>query len=261
MKHMRIYIYNEIPTSDLKFNILIEKLNLKCPFGEFISCGNFVEYYYSDKLIEDLANTWNDDLSDKLYKEMNPQERVKFESDGYKRPEIFSRDLIYNGWKFYEVLYNQLPPGEKISRILHVALTPRLLVTKGGGDTRFHARTIFAGQLSVISSLGLIEAPARPTGYYMLEAAYRQMGIEAPQTEIRRRFEGQFLTEHDKRLTDVIFGYVLQAIAYNFWGEGFCDDPDCRLFNAHLQKDLLHAQLDEPEFCPRHEKYFKRAGD
>jgi hypothetical protein len=46
----------------------------------------------------------------------------------------------------------------------------------------------------------------------------------------------------------------MQAVFYALTGDPFCDDPCCRLFNAHWQREMLAAQLSRPDFCRRHEK-------
>jgi hypothetical protein len=55
-------------------------------------------------------------------------------------------------------------------------------------------------------------------------------------------------------MTDVLKGYVAQALFYHLVGYPFCEDKNCRLFNAHRQSELLHAQLHSPyEFCSKHQ--------
>jgi len=47
----------------------------------------------------------------------------------------------------------------------------------------------------------------------------------------------------------------MQALFYHLSGEPFCDDPHCRLYNAHWQHELIHARLASfYAFCPRHLK-------
>jgi hypothetical protein len=60
----------------------------------------------------------------------------------------------------------------------------------------------------------------------------------------------------------VLKGYVLQAVFYQATGEAFCDDPDCRLFNAHWQEEVLRAQRDVPyDLCPRHARQWAEWGN
>ena len=34
----------------------------------------------------------------------------------------------------------------------------------------------------------------------------------------------------------------------------FCDNKQCRLFNAHWQKDLFISQIENKKMCEKHEK-------
>jgi len=44
----------------------------------------------------------------------------------------------------------------------------------------------------------------------------------------------------------------LQSIMYYETGESFCDNKECRLFNAHWQKDLFYTQIENKKFCKKH---------
>jgi len=67
------------------------------------------------------------------------------------------------------------------------------------------------------------------------------------------------LSVKPQRLTEVMKGYVAQALAFHLWGDAFCPDKDCRLFNAHWQEELIFAQLKGSyEFCPKHAELLKK---
>ncbi len=72
--------------------------------------------------------------------------------------------------------------------------------------------------------------------------------------EIKKKYKGQFLEYHDLRLSEIAEGYLIQAIMYYETGEVFCEDKDCRLFNSHWQKDLLHSQIDNKKMCSKHQE-------
>ena len=74
---------------------------------------------------------------------------------------------------------------------------------------------------------------------------------------IKQKYKGLYLEYNDTRLSKIIEGYLLQAIFYYETGESFCDNLECRLFNAHWQKDLLHSQLDVGKLCEQHQKILK----
>ena len=69
---------------------------------------------------------------------------------------------------------------------------------------------------------------------------------------IKKKYRNQFLDYHDKRTSKIIEGYLLQAIFYYITGDPFCKNLDCRLNNAHWQKDLLYSQLEFGRLCDKH---------
>ena len=77
----------------------------------------------------------------------------------------------------------------------------------------------------------------------------QKLGIQS----IKDKHQGEFLEYHDERLSKVIEGYLLQVIFYILTGESFCDYLDCRLNNAHWQRDLLNSQIENGKLCDRHQ--------
>ncbi len=250
-KSQMIYFYNEIPAGDIDLEGIVKHIKTICPFADIEVRDNFISHYLSPELINNLSNAWNWELSGK--EGQGEEQRRIYEQSAYQRPETISPQIVYDGWRLLEILKFRIFKTEASVRHLHIFLTPRLFVTKDEGERRYHARTILGGQLSLISSSGLVEAPARPMEYYFMQRAYLGMGQDIPDELVKEKFAGQFLEYHDPRLTDVIIGYILQSIAYYFKGEAFCNDPNCRLFNAHRQQEMLNAQLSRPEFCARHQ--------
>lgn len=252
---MQIYIYNEIPENDLDMERVLTYMQQKLPKAVVELRQSFVAHFHSEEFLKKLSNAWNKELSAQRNIERDAEERLAYEKQVCQQADKISPNVIYNGWYFWELLQSRIPCAENSTDKLHLFLTPRLFVTQDEGDRRLHARTILMGQPSVVSSSGLVEAPARPMEYYIVQAGYHNFGQEIPEAELKR-FEGKYLDYHDLRLTDVMIGYILQTIAYRFWGEGFCGDSNCRLFNAHRQQEMLNAQLAPPEFCDIHQRLF-----
>jgi hypothetical protein len=126
---------------------------------------------------------------------------------------------------------------------------------------RYHGRTIILDfPLAIISTTGIVEAPARPQEFYIKQAAYhraRQAGFKMPDEsdfmdDLNEEFREQFIGYDDSRMTEVTKGYTLQAIFYLFFGEAFCERLDCRLHNAHTQEAMIHAQIESAE--SRHDR-------
>ena len=96
----------------------------------------------------------------------------------------------------------------------------------------------------------MIEAPAKPKQYYLdLMTEFSEERLK----EIKKKYKGEFLEYHDPRLSEIAEGYLLQAVMYYETGEAFCEHKDCRLFNAHWQKDLFFSQLENKKFCDKHQ--------
>jgi hypothetical protein len=135
-----------------------------------------------------------------------------------------------------------------------IVVTSRMPVTWEGGERRYHGRTLLCHYpLALISTTGLVEAPARPREYYLRRIALeRARGMGMPVEETGEEFLGASLTYGDPRLTEVVKGYALQGAFYFLTYDPFCDDPDCRLFNAHTQGEMIRAQIRSGRLCGRH---------
>lgn len=139
---------------------------------------------------------------------------------------------------------------------LHIAFTNRLTCTYDDGDCRYHGRALIGAGPSIISTTGMVEAPAKPREYYveLISGMTRGLNVDAA----GRRYAGSCLAYHDARLSDVTRGYLLQSILYYSTGDAFCDRRDCRLYNAHWQADLLYSQLESARLCEKHQGVLDR---
>jgi hypothetical protein len=165
-------------------------------------------------------------------------------------------------WKIFGILYEGALYQKKISDLIFkeglvfecciIFITNQLFGTWDRDDHRYHARVSLYGFPSLISLAGLVEAPAKPKDFYIK----KQMGT--PVELLKEEFQGGFLDYGDSRMTEVLKGYVMQALFLHLTGDPFCEDRDCRLFNSHWQEEVLHAQMNgKYEFCPRHAAILK----
>lgn len=135
-----------------------------------------------------------------------------------------------------------------------IILTEKLFATLDE-DKRPHIRASIYGFPSVISLSGIVEGPAKPKNYYLYKQKYAALGIwEREQPKIKQKFRQQFIDYQDKRLTDVLKGYIAQALFFYIVAAPFCPYKSCRLFNSHWQEDLIYSQIKLARFCKRHEK-------
>ncbi|NVM55560.1 MAG: hypothetical protein HWN66_17770 [Candidatus Helarchaeota archaeon] len=154
--------------------------------------------------------------------------------------------------------WDLLPEDDNILDCIHIIITNRLFGTFFTGDGRYHIRSILCSKLSLISTAGIVEGPAKPRLFYKLKHQSSALGTNIPIEIFKDQFKGQFIDYDDPNLTEVLKGFVSQALFFNLKGEPFCSEKDCRLFNAHWQSDLINAQLLQAKFCLKHEKNLEK---
>jgi len=157
-----------------------------------------------------------------------------------------SEVYMYDGFELQKILRYLNEDKE----ILHIIITNRLTCTFDENDNRYHARAVICANPAIISTTGIIEAPAKPREYYFEAMALKSQGLGIESA--KEQYKNRFLEYNDKRLTKVLEGYILQIIFYNITGESFCEDIQCRLNNAHWQKDLLFSQIERSKLCKKH---------
>ncbi len=164
--------------------------------------------------------------------------------------------IIYEGFSLQQLYLNLIDEGEKDIKHLHLVFTNQLFATWDPSNIRHHARVSMYGFPSIISTSGIVVAPAKPRDFYLK----RQLGQDP--NRLKEEYKGSFIDYGDPRMADVLKGYVAQALFYHLVGYPFCEDKNCRLFNAHRQNELLQAQLfSNYEFCPKHKAVLEQLKD
>lgn len=259
----RLWLYDEGTAPTLRCDEVALYLAETVPGCASACRGDFVSHWLagSGETVESLAATmaalkirdFSSPLSDA---EPLPGE-VTYERRRLENRNRGSFGVAYDGFRFQALLAELLGPREPDA--LHIAFTNRLLATWEPADLRYHLRTIVCGAPCVISTSGLVEAPAKPREFYAARQALGSLAVGPAYEALKQQFAGRFLDHDDARLTEVAKGYVLQATAYHLTGEPFCDNPRCRLHNAHWQEEMLAAQLGG-EVCERHRGMFQDRG-
>ena len=217
-------IFKEISLENIKKISNIRIKDITNPFLEHVSSGEEIDF--EKRLCEDTS------LMDSTTKVEDAQE--------------ISQVFMYDGFELQKILRYLNENNETF----HVILTNRLTCTFDEDDKRYHARAVICANPSIISTTGIIEAPAKPKEYYFEVMKLKSQGVDIKSA--KEKYKGKFLEYDDKRLTKILEGYLLQVIFYNITGESFCEDIECRLNNAHWQKDLLFSQLEITKLCKKH---------
>lgn len=208
-----------------------------------------------DEIAKKLASTKVFDMQNpkKIYEPFLPE--IEHEKKLLNEEESSPLGTLYDGFRL-QVLFKKLIEKKELSfKHVHIILTNRLVGTWDPYGKRYHARTSVYGIPSIISLPGIVEAPARPREYYLLRQNMVASGIPraVAEVELKRQFRDRFIEHDDERFTEAIKGYLMQALFYQITFEPFCEDRNCRLYNAHWQEDMINAQLKGGEFCKRHE--------
>ncbi len=245
MKISKIILYDEPTVPEIQIEkikkFIIDTFNIKVE-----KRGNFFEKI-NNETCKKIASTRIFDLKNRYKKHMPSTEEIQVEKENkdMSKEEIMT---IYDGFELQNIIIKNIPITGKV---LHIILTNKITATFDESDFRYHARALISSNPTIISTTGIIEAPAKPKKYYLeLMTSFSKDKIK----EIREKYQGEFLEYHDLRLNEIIEGYLLQSIVYYKTGEIFCKDRNCRLFNAHWQKDLLHSQIENKTICQKHMK-------
>jgi putative metallopeptidase DUF6775 len=156
---------------------------------------------------------------------------------------------LYDGFVLQRLFMELVSDAERYLDHLHIVFTSLLTCTFSEDDWRYHARAVICGTPSIISTTGIVEAPAKPREFYI--AQYR--GFEDT-IGLKKQFADRFIDYGDEKISAAAVGYALQVIFFFITnGEAFCMNESCRLFNAHWQEDLIRTQIQMPKLCSKHQ--------
>lgn len=263
---MRIFIYDEGTAGSLRISEIKEYLSSK--FGNIQVCirAEFIEHYLS-KLNEELRERAFGELAEKfasikvrdINKPVFPQSpsvgEINYEKRRISLAQYKPSGILYDGVQYSLILFSMIDTVEITPNTVHIVLTNQLLGTYDPQDRRYHCRSSILFFPSIISTTGIVEAPARPREYYLMRQRYSLFKpVDLVTAELKEHFKGRFIDYEDERMTEVAKGLAMQAILYTLQGEGFCQDKNCRIFNAHWQEDLIYSQiLAGGNYCQRHQ--------
>lgn len=257
-KSSKLYIYSDCPSKSLDISYIAQNLE---QYGLHIEDrGNLFDYLgLSQKdvgrLARDLSSIQISDIENPLNLTNTASgSGIEEEFNQLMRREIV-RGKFYDGNWIQRVLYRLLAEksyDELSDESIHLIFTGRLFGTFE--DRRYHARVVLMGAPSLISTSGLIEAPAKPKEYYYVRGRMIQSGMDT--SELDSMYKGRFVEYDDPKISSILLSYALQVVAYEKTGEAFCLNPDCCLSNSHWQEEVLKVQY-EGELCDKCKSFIK----
>jgi hypothetical protein len=270
LKFKNIHIYSN-QANNLDFNVIVSEVQKYFPNIPIDVRHPFL-YGIDNVLAERLISTRISDIK----RPFNEQPRVKIQgvSDQNIAYEKNLRDLIhtnnssitgrqykelilYDGFMMQRLFETMINEDEANTHHVHIVFEDRLICTFNEEDHRYHARTILGGSPSIISTTGIIEAPAKPKEWYIKQmqvAAYDMSSDGDQNDEIASCIEKEkYLQYGDYRVNFAAVGYVLQVLFFFITkGNPFCNDINCRLYNAHWQEEVIHSQIQSKRLCKEH---------
>ena len=261
MKISKIFLYDEPSVQEIQIfnlkNFLLETFHIdveikKCVFNNLdektidrISGCRIFDPKIPFKM--HFPSKQENDFEKNVCRDTRLMEKTTMVEDAEKIEDV----VMYDGFEIQNVIYDIITENDSDPNSLHIVFTNKLTCTYNTVDGRYHGRTIICSNPAIISTTGMIEAPARPREYYFETMKCKTQGLDIQ--DVKKNYNGKFLDYHDKRLSKIAEGYLLQAIFYYMTGDVFCDSLDCRLNNAHWQKDLLYSQLEVGKLCDKHQ--------
>jgi hypothetical protein len=253
LKISKIILYDEPSVPEIQLDKLVQFLQEI--FSITVESRDNILKFASKDAASKIAECKVFNLRKDFEKHTPTNEEILFEESNFQDTSKTENIIMYDGFRLQKVLANLISEKEDTENIFHVFFTNKLTCTFDNNDYRYHGRALIGSNPSIISTTGIIEAPAKPREYYFDLMTNFTQGINVD--TIKQKYKGLYLEYNDLRLSKIIEGYLLQAIFYYETGEPFCNSSDCRLFNAHWQKDLLHSQLDEGKLCENHQRILK----
>lgn len=249
MKISKIFLYDEKSVPEIKIKKLSEFI--QNTFSIDVEIRNNI---FNGRGLDTAKNLASCRVinTKKPFEEYSPSiEEIEFEKQSFLDSSKIKNIIMYDGFELQKLISNMMSEDENSLDNFHIVFTNRLTCTYDFNDYRYHGRAVICSNPSIISTTGIIEAPAKPREYYMELISNMSQGLNVD--SLKKKFQGTYLEYHDERISKVVEGYVMQALFYYLTGEAFCEQEDCRLFNPHWQKDLLRSQIEIGKLCQKHQ--------
>ncbi|MGI9534098.1 MAG: DUF6775 family putative metallopeptidase [Thermodesulfobacteriota bacterium] len=234
---INIFLYTDSPSKSLDINKLASFL-----YGFNFNVedrGDFLQYLELDEIAVNELNRFLDNIRiTDIEKPIDDLNRKTVTSE--LNENITNKNFLDGFWlqrKMYSYLYEK-NSSELNQNNLHLIISRKLFGTFG--TKRYHARVLLTGDPALISTSGIVEAPARPREYYFVKAKFLSMGKKI--NELDEIYKDRFVNYDDPKITNILCSYALQQIKSKIAGEPFCENSECCLYNSHWQEEVLILQ-------------------
>ena len=253
LKISTVFLYDEPSVPEIKIGELAHFI--KDTFHVKVETRKNIFNYFQKDIAQELAACRIFDTRVPFQRHNPTTEEIKFEEESFANNKE-TNIIMYDGFEFHKVITGIMPEEELGLDKFHLVCTNKLTCTFDYNDYRYHGRAVICSNPSIISTTGMVEAPAKPREFYLSLLTNITQGLNIDM--IKNQFSGRYLEYHDPKVGEIVKGYALQALFYYLTGESFCESKECRLFNAHWQADLLHSQIESGKLCDKHRQILDR---
>ena len=184
LKFNNVYIYRNA-ANNLDFNVIVTELqkyfpkisiNVRQPFLDNIDivlAASLVSIRISDikKPFNEQQPIINaqEKLDKNIAYERNFPRQIIFNdiSNSITTERQYKELILYDGFMMQRLLGTMINESESNTDHIHIVFDDRLICTFSEEDWRYHSRTFVGGSPSIISTTGIIEAPAKPKEWYI----------------------------------------------------------------------------------------------
>lgn len=251
MRISKLFLYDEPSVPEIKINELAEFIQKQSGISIEVRQSFFQHFRVQEKTFQQLAACRVFNPCVPFEKHTPTAEEITFEKQLEATTHSSNNIILYDGFELQNIFRDIILNSESLSDEFHIIFTTRLTCSYDYDDYRYHGRAVICSNPSIISTTGMIEAPAKPRDYYLRLYEKTSQGLNLD--TIKQEFRGRFLEYHDERLRLVVRGYALQAIFYHLTGIPFCESKKCILHNSHWQEELLYAQIEIGKLCDQHQ--------
>jgi len=210
MKISQIFLYDEPSVPEIQINDLARFIAETFVVPVHVRKSLFSHFKSDRETAVKLASSrvFNPQASFETHHPTN--EEINFEEESFGNNSASDNIVLYDGFELQKIMLDKIPDKELSWDTFHLAFTTKLSCTYDPEDNRYHGRAVIGSNPSIISTTGIIEAPAKPRAYYLIMQHSISQGLNLD--TLKDKFRGKFLEYHDKNLAQVVRGYALQAI-------------------------------------------------
>ena len=205
MKISKIFLYDEpavqeIQISNLK-NFLLETFPVEVEVKECVF------HNLDEKDIEKISCCRVFDTTSPFKKHTPNKQEIDFEKNVCKDTKLMENTIkvedaeriedvvMYDGFQIQNAISTTISQDYLIQNNLHIVFTNKLTCTYDNLDHRYHGRTVICSNPAIISTTGMIEAPAKSREYYLEAMKCKVQGLDIK--SVKKNHSGEFLDYHD----------------------------------------------------------------